>query len=70
MNHRVSALRRVSESFHRIAMTPYSSPIVTGELATTVDTHSRGQCLLLHLRPPRVSSKFAATARPLYKLSP
>jgi hypothetical protein len=36
----------------------YCRQIIAGELATTVDTHSRGQCLLLHFRPPRVLPKF------------
>jgi hypothetical protein len=55
-DHRRTALCRVSEPFHRVAMTPYSCPIVAGEVATTVDTNS--------LRPGSSSSLAASTARP------
>jgi hypothetical protein len=41
----------VSKLFHRVAMTPYTRPIVDGEVATAVDTNSPHK-LLLHLRPP------------------
>jgi hypothetical protein len=54
--HRRTALCRVSEPFHRVAVTPYSCPIVAGELATTVDTKSP--------RPGSSSSPVASTARP------
>jgi hypothetical protein len=55
-DHRRTALCRVSDPFHRVAVTPYSCPIIAGELATTVDTNS-----------PRLgssSSSAASTARP------
>jgi hypothetical protein len=55
-DHRRTALCRVSESFHHVAITPYSCPIVAGELATTVDTNSP--------RPGSSSSPAASTARP------
>ena len=70
VNHRVSVLRRVSESFHRIAMTPYSSPIVAGDFATAVDTNSLRQCFLLPPTAARPSQKFPATACDAYKLKP
>jgi hypothetical protein len=37
----IVVVRRVSLSIYRITVTPYHRPIVAGELATTVDTHSR-----------------------------
>jgi hypothetical protein len=39
-DRRRTTLRHVSESFHRVAVTPYCCPIVAGEVATTVDTNS------------------------------
>jgi hypothetical protein len=39
-DRRLSALCRVALPFHRVAVTPYSCPIVVGEVATTVDMNS------------------------------
>jgi hypothetical protein len=50
-DRRLLALRRVALTFHRVAMTPYTRPIVDGELATALATNSPRR-LLPHLRPP------------------
>jgi hypothetical protein len=50
-NHRFPAVCHMSKPFHRVTMTPYTRPIVDGEVATTVDTNSPRK-LLLYLRPP------------------
>jgi hypothetical protein len=47
---------RVALPLHLAAVTLWGSPIIAGELATTGDTHSRAP-VLLHLRPPRVSTQ-------------
>jgi hypothetical protein len=39
-DRRFPAVCRVSKPFHRVAMTPYTRPIVDGEIATAVDTNS------------------------------
>jgi hypothetical protein len=41
----------VALTFHRVAMTPYTRPIVDGELATAIATNSPRR-LLPQLRPP------------------
>ena len=56
-DRRLLALRRVALTSHRVAVASYCRQIIAGELATTVDTDSRGQCLLLSFRPPRVLLK-------------
>jgi hypothetical protein len=50
-DRRFPAVCRVSKPFHRVAMIPYTRPIVDGEIATAVDTNSPRK-LLLYLRPP------------------
>jgi hypothetical protein len=62
-DHRCTALCRVSEPFHRVAVTPYSSPIVAGELATTVDTHSRAP--VPSSSSPAASAIFSNCSSPL-----
>jgi hypothetical protein len=70
VNHRFSALRRVSLPFHRVAMTLCGHPIVAGEVATTIAT---GSCAPI---TPALSDrhasplKFLATAVEPYKLKP
>jgi hypothetical protein len=49
-------VRRVSKPFHRVAMTPYTRPIVDGEVATAVDTNSP--------HPRSSPAPAASTARP------
>jgi hypothetical protein len=42
----IAVVRRVSLSIYRVTVTPYHRPIVAGELATTVDTHSRAPVVI------------------------
>jgi hypothetical protein len=60
----------VSESFYRVAVTPYSRPIVAGELATTGDTHSRTTALFFTSDHRTLTPKFPATDEAAYKLEP
>jgi hypothetical protein len=55
-DHCHTTLCRVSKPFHRVAVTPYTRPIVDGEVATAVDTNSP--------HPRSSSAPAASTARP------
>jgi hypothetical protein len=66
---RLPALRRVAQPLHCIAVNPCASSWLVGVTATVDATNSRGQCFLLHLRPPRGSAKLSTTTRGRYKLT-
>ena len=62
VNHRRTALRRVSEPCHRTAMIHFSSPLLTGIAATALNTYSLRR-LLPYLRPPHVAVKIPSHRR-------
>jgi hypothetical protein len=51
VDRRLSAVCRVAQLFHRVAVTRYYCQIGAGELATALATNSPRR-LLPHLRPP------------------
>ena len=70
VDRRLPAVRRVAQLFYRVAVTSSEVSVAHRSYCHAVGHELTRPVLLLHLRPPRVSSKFAATAHPPYKLSP